>query len=189
VSASRSSTLVAASDARHARLPAALGVIGTLLLHAVFMSAAILALRAPSVATYPSTAAGTDGDALLLLLPLTAANAGRGRNDSTVQNWAPPNLAVALADLGPPRMQRLESSQPDAAQHAATPVDRITFIKTCRETYPDERRLNQDLAAVSLQGAHVELTSGDPQRALMALHCLQALGTLGAAVVGDAAGS
>ncbi len=174
-----SSTLLAAGDARHARLSAALGVIGTLLLHAVFMSAAVLALRAPSVAAYPSTAAGTDGDALLLLLPLTAANVGRGLDDSSVQNWVPPRLEVPSADLDAPRIQRLE--QPEAPQHTATPVDRITFIKTCRETYPDERRLNQDLAAVSLQGVHVELTSGgDPQRALMALHCLQALGTLGA---------
>ena len=170
--------------------PAALGVIGTLLLHAIIIPSAIFASRAPSVAAYPSSAAGTDGDALLLLLPLSSANADAGPlNDSSVQRWVPPTPALRLADLDPPPVPRLDSHQPEAAQHAATQVERVAFIKSCRETYPDERRLNQDLAAVSLRGDHVEITSGDPQRALLALHCLQALGTLGAAIVVDAAGS
>jgi hypothetical protein len=169
--------------------PAALGVIGTLLLHAILVSWAIFAIRAPSVAAYPSSVAGADGDALLLLLPLSPADTGSVVNDSSVQPWLPPKLAVPSADLETPPPLRMGSREPEAAQLAMTPVDRIVFIKTCRESYPDARRLNQDLAAVSLRGVHVEIASGDPQRALMALHCLQALGTLGAAVVGDADGS
>lgn len=167
-----------ACDAHALRRPAALGAIGTLLLHAVLVASAILGTRAPSAAAYPYIAAGADGDALLLL-PASPANVDvRRLEDSSPQKLVPPKLVVSLEDFAPPHALRIDSSQPEAEQPSGIRVASISFVKSCRETYPDERRLDQDLAAVSLHGTHVEISSGDPQRALMALHCLQALGTL-----------
>jgi len=177
-----------ASDALDAWSPVVLGLIGTLLLHACFVSWAILGTRAPSAAPYAAT--GSDGDALLLLLPTSTVNVDvRRLNESSPQKWLPPTPMVSPADLDPLPALRIDARQPEVAQPSATRVDRITFIKTCRETYPDERHLNEDLATVSLQGSHVEISGGDRQRALMALHCLQALGTLEVAAVGHAVGS
>ncbi len=162
-------------------------MIGTLLVHAVVVCWLAFGAGARIAWVSDGDRPGARSLSLLLLSPAAedAVNQApripepqRVSVRMTTPSFEPavlPNLAIE-ADL------RLAGRQP-AARDA-----QIATLDLCHRTYRDEADLLRDVAHVSLRGAvvpggpigdaEVDISSGDRSRALLALHCLQAFGTL-----------
>jgi hypothetical protein len=181
--------LGSAAEVRHAAavgwLPPALGVIGTLLLHLGFVCSLIFGLGPRGAAVSPYDASNADFGPLLLISFADATDSGSERTrENHSRKFVPRKLAASVHTQRLPARDT-EKDQTTGSQISAKVVDGPSFIKMCRENYPDAAHFNRDLATLSLQGANIEVSGGDRQRALMALQCLQAFGTFGAMVVGQ----
>jgi len=135
-------------------------------------------------------ATGTDS-IMLLLIPAGSAESVRKPIDVfDAHRFVPPMLAAAAVDPGTLRVLRIDAQLTDDSPASLKVVERIAFLKMCRENYPDASHFNRDLGSVSLRdfitpAGRAELAVGNERRGLTALRCLQAFGTLGAAVVGQ----
>ena len=178
------------------RSASVLGLTGTLLVHA-FLLQSLLSQSGPRSAGV-SVAEASDGTSALssvLIQPIgSAVRDSVQRTASEVQKRVSPSAAhrpppdpLLLLDLG-------EESVGEDQHRALDLGERNALLQRCRREYPEEARLAQDLANVSLQDAvltdgridraEVKISGTETPRALMALSCLQAYGTFGTAVVG-----
>jgi hypothetical protein len=176
-----------AAEVRHAavivRIPAAFGVIGTLLVHLAVVHSLIFGFGVRGAAVSPYDGAKAEFAHLQLIYLTDARDFGGERTrQNHSQKSVPRKLAASLDARRLPALD-IDKDQTTAQRLSAKVIDGASFIKMCRENYPDATHFNHDLATVSLQGANIETGGGDRQRALMALRCLQAFGTFGAKVV------
>jgi hypothetical protein len=166
------------------------GLVGTLLLHAMLLGSVLHGLRGPTATVSPFDTQNVDYGPLVLIQPMPWMAAGNKRIPTTPARASVlQNVAVVL-QLGPLPELPLESSTTSATRASGNIVDAVTFVKKCHESYPDAAHLDHDLAAVSLRGlmasdgrswqGTIDISAGDRERALMALQCLQAFGTLAA---------
>jgi hypothetical protein len=104
-------------------------------------------------------------------------------------------LKASLIDLDPPPHLKITTeSSPEGPRQSTMTADAASFLRMCRSRYPDSRQLSVDLARTSLQDSAsaadgrerrtTELSDTEQSPALVALHCLQAFGTLGGRPVG-----
>ena len=160
------------------------GIVGACGLHALVLS---LLLVGPALTrtALPHRSGSPD---YITLLAIPHGNSARG--DQAIRAPVPPMIAPRIP-MGPsvlPLLQ-IDAEPSEASSSSSSVMNRIAFIKKCRESYADPASLSRDLAHVSLRPGAIEISHGDRDRALMALRCLQAFGTLGATAVNPAPGS
>jgi hypothetical protein len=173
--------------ARNRCSPTVLGLVGTLLVHALFLQSLIHG-TATLGARFPQSAL-----TLVLIRSTDAADStSKLIEESISRNREAMRQPISVANLA--RLPMLEIGaelESGDRRDSASVAEEMAFRKTCRRIYPDDIPLKRDLAGVSLlspvmpgqriEPADFRISSGDEQRALMALRCLQAFGTVGPA--------
>jgi hypothetical protein len=163
------------------------GLVGTCGLHALLFS---ILLAGPAL-TRTAVLNRSSGPDYLTLLVIPPGNSAA--HDQEFSYIVPPKMAprIAIPKLDPSSVPLLhiETESPEVLPAAANVLNQTAFVKTCRESYADAASFSRDLANVSLQRGAIEISGGDRDRALMALRCLQAFGTLGANTVSQSPGS
>ena len=179
------------SQASYSLAAVTLGVVGALLLHFIVIRFLIVGMSTANVPASPYNAAGSDFGALLLIpLENSADSDGQRHHDIQLPAVIQRKLVI-FVEPGPLPALHIDSTHLEVMRTNAKMLDTAAFVKMCRDNYPDAAHLNHDLATVSLRrfgkadesnGQNiVEVSGGDRQRALMAIRCLRAFGTFGAA--------
>jgi hypothetical protein len=163
------------------------GLVGTCGLHALLLSVLILgpALTRPLVLDRDP---GPDFLSLLAIPDGNLENADGHRN----ARFAPPKFAprIAAVKLEPPLMPmvHIDAGPTDQTSASSKILERSAFVKACHERYADAASYRRDLAAVNLQEGALHISGGDHDGALMALRCLQAIGTVGPGAMTESPG-
>ncbi len=169
-------------DARKPCSPAVLALVGTLLVHALFLQSlmrgtGVLGIRLPQSALTLVVIESTHvTESTVKRIDASTSRILRRRMSGEIP------MRLPIVDIG-------EQLQTEDVRASASLVDENSFMQLCRRTYPDDVPLQHDLAGVSIRSpvmpggrigpADIQISSGDAQRARLALRCLQAFGTVG----------
>ena len=162
-----------------------IGIFVTLWIHAIILQTWVHGEHQHS--TGPSAQAGLVGVGSLSLLMIDSPADKQAVNIKLVKGLRTDALAIEPAAEIPPPPTLANALEPTAQSEAVSPDRRMMFA-ICRNAYPDPTLLAYDVAHISLRKSEapagpigesdINISDGDRSRALLAMRCLQAFGSL-----------